>query len=94
MDVGGAYSNTKTQVDALERLHRKLPDPAAPVPPPTERPRPGRARQLGADQVQELIAGYQHGETMYQLGANPTTVLTKLRQRGIPTRDAHGRPRA
>ena len=27
------------------------------------------------------------------LGVDHTTVPTKLRERGIPTRDAHGRPR-
>jgi transcriptional regulator of aromatic amino acid metabolism len=28
-----------------------------------------------------------------RLGVDHTTVLTKLRERGIPTRDTHGRPR-
>ncbi|WP_153414793.1 helix-turn-helix domain-containing protein [Nocardia macrotermitis] len=134
------------QVDALENLHRKLPDPSAPVSPPVVRPKPGRARQLDLNQVQALIAGYKSGETVYQLGTrygiarqtvseilhrhevpmrrrglsteqtddaihlynlgwslarvgrhlgvDSTTVLAKLRQRGVPTRDAHGRPRA
>ena len=59
MDLGGTYYNTKPQVDALETLLRKLPDPAEPAPPPADRPKPRRARQLDADQVQELIAGYQ-----------------------------------
>ncbi|MFI6774243.1 hypothetical protein [Nocardia sp. NPDC050412] len=146
MDLGGAYYNTKHQVEALETLRRKLPNSTAPAPPPANRPIPGRARRLGTDQVRELIAGYKDGETVYQLGVrfgierrtvseilhrhnvpmrrrglspeqvddaihlyglgwslarvgqhlrvDPTTVLTKLRQRGSPTRDAHGRPRA
>ncbi|WP_218026058.1 transposase family protein [Nocardia miyunensis] len=134
------------QVDTLESLRRKLPDPTTPAPPSAGRPKLSRARQLGADQVQELIAGYKSGETMYQLGARfgierrtvskilhrhevpmrrrglsleqtddaihlyhlgwslarvgqhlgveHTAVLAKRRQRGIPTRDTHGRPRA
>ena len=68
MDLGGAYYNLKPQVEALEALRRKLPDPTTPAPPPADRPKPGRARQLGTDQVRELIAGYRAGETVYQLG--------------------------
>jgi hypothetical protein len=64
----GSYYNTKPQVEALETLLRKLPDPATPAPPPIDRPKPGRARQLDANQVQELIAGYQAGATVYELG--------------------------
>jgi hypothetical protein len=64
----GTCYNTKPQVEALETL-RKLPDPTTPAPPPVNRPKPGRARQLDADQVQELIAGYQDGATVYELGA-------------------------
>lgn len=146
VDLGGAYYNSKSQVEALEALRRKLPDPTAPAPPPANRPKPGRARRLGADQVLELIAGYKGGETVYQLGVRfgierrtvseilhrhqvpmrrrglspeqvdeavhlyklgwslarvgqhlgvaHTTVLAKICERGVPTRDAHGRPRA
>lgn len=106
----------------------------------------GRVRRLDDGQVRELIAGYEGGATVYELGArfgierrtvsdilhrhevpmrrkglsaeqaddaihlynlgwslarvgqhlgvDPTTVLAKLRERGIPTRDVHGRPRA
>src|SRR5690349_11180356 len=68
VDLGGTYYNTKPQVEALETLLRKLPDPAEPAPPPAARPKPRRARQLDADQVQELIAGYQAGATVYELG--------------------------
>ena len=104
------------------------------------------AWQLGANQVQELITGYQAGATVYELGArfgidrrtvsnilhrhdvpmrrrglspnqvdtaihlyhlgwsltrvgehlnvHHTTVLTRLRERAIPTRDTHGQPRS
>jgi hypothetical protein len=146
VDLGGAYYNTKRQVEALDRLRRKLPDPTTPAEPLADRPRPARVRRLGADQVQELIAGYQGGETVYQLGVrfgierrtvseilhrhevpmrrgglsaeqvdeavhlyglgwslaqfgrhlgvDAMTVLNKFRERGIPTRDTQGRPRA
>ncbi|MFD8495809.1 hypothetical protein [Amycolatopsis sp. NPDC059657] len=68
MDLGGRYYNTKPQIEVLENLLRKLPDPTKPAVPPIERPKPRRARQLDADQVQELIAGYQAGATVYELG--------------------------
>ena len=145
MDLGGTYYNTNAQVEALETLLRKLPDPTAPAPPSIDRPKPGRARQLDADQTQALIQSYTAGATTYELGArfgidrqtvsdilhrhsvprrrrglspaqvdeaihlydlgwslarvgehlnvDHTTVLTKLRERGILTRDTHGRPR-
>ena len=90
MDLGGTYYNTNTQVEALETLLRKLPDPAAPAPPPADRPKPWRARQLDADQVQELIAGYQAGATVYELGdqfgIERRTVSTVLRRHGVPMR--------
>jgi hypothetical protein len=44
VDLGGTYYNTKPQVEALETLLRKLPDPTTPAPPPVDRPEPGRAR--------------------------------------------------
>jgi hypothetical protein len=146
VDLGGTYYNTKPQVEALEALTRKLPDPTTPAPPPVDRPKPGRARQLDANQIQALIQGYTTGATTYELGdrfgldrrtvsailhrhgvdmrrrglspdqvddairlyesswslarigehlsVDPTTVLNRLRERGIPTRDTHGRPRS
>jgi hypothetical protein len=146
VDLGGAYSNTNAQVEALETLLRKLPDPTAPVQSPRDRPKPRWARQLDADQVQAIIRDYVAGATTYELGArfgidrrtvsailhrhgvnmrrrglypdqiddaihfydsgwslarigvylnaDPTTVLSRLRERGIPTRDTHGRHRS
>jgi hypothetical protein len=145
VDLGGTYYNTNTQVEALETLLRKLPDPTTPAPPPTDRPKPGRARQLDTNQTQALIQGYTAGATTYELGArfgidrrtvstilhrhgvdmrqrglspsqvddaihlydsgwslarignhlsvDSTTVLNRLRERDIPTRDTHRRPR-
>jgi hypothetical protein len=90
VDLGGPYSNTKTQVDALETLLRKLPGPTEPAPPPVDRPKPRRARQLDADQVQELIAGYQAGATVYELGTrfdiDRRTVSNILHRHDVPMR--------
>ncbi|MCC3316783.1 MULTISPECIES: hypothetical protein [Nocardia] len=47
---------------------RKLPDPGVSMLQTAERTKPGRARQLDAVQVRELIAGYEGGATVYQLG--------------------------
>jgi hypothetical protein len=80
VEVRGPYSNTKDQVRALEELRQKLPSLDTPEPTSIKRDRPRRARQLGSDQVEQLIAGYQSGATV-------------LRERGIATRDTHGRPR-
>ncbi|MFQ6396624.1 hypothetical protein ACLMAJ_24550 [Nocardia sp. KC 131] len=145
MELGGAYYNTNTQVEALEALLQKLPDATTPTQLPVERPKPRRARQLDSPQVAELTTGYQTGATVYELAARfgierrtvseilhrhevpmrrgglssdqvdtaihlyqlgwslarvgnhldvaHTTVLAALRQRGVPTRDSHGRAR-
>ncbi|MCA1601189.1 MAG: recombinase family protein, partial [Acidobacteria bacterium] len=69
MDLGGTYYNKKAQVEAWETLLRKLPGPTVPAPPSTDRPKPGRARQLDDDQTQALIQGYTAGATTYELGA-------------------------
>ena len=68
MDLGGTHYNTNTQVEALETLLRKLPDPTTPAAASIDRPKPGRARQLDANQVQALIQGYTTGATTYELG--------------------------
>ncbi|MBB2504049.1 hypothetical protein [Amycolatopsis echigonensis] len=90
MDLGGTYYNTKPQVEALETLLRKLPDPTEPAAPAVERPKPRRARQLDADQVQELIAGYEAGATVYELGGRfgieRRTVSNILHRYGVPMR--------
>jgi hypothetical protein len=90
VDLGGTYYNTKSQVEALETLLRKLPDPTQLAPPPIDRPKPRRARQLDADQVQELIASYQVGATVYELGArfgiDRRTVSSILHRHQVPMR--------
>jgi len=88
--VREAYYNPKDQVKALEQLSEKLPrfDTLLPTPVPLDRPR--RARRLGADQIQELIAGYRSGATVYELGAQfdieRRTVSNILHRRAVPMR--------
>ncbi|MEV2226445.1 hypothetical protein AB0E01_42330 [Nocardia vinacea] len=57
---------------------------------PADRPTPRRVRQLDADQVQELIAGYRDGATVYQLGdrfgIERRTVSRILARHGVPMR--------
>lgn len=85
-----AYCNTNTQVEALEALLQKQPDPITTAPPPTDRHKPGRARQLDADQVQELIGGYTAGATTDELGnrfdIDRRTVSAILRRHDIQVR--------
>jgi hypothetical protein len=56
------------QVKALEELHEKRPGLDTPEPTLIKRDRPGRARHLRAVQVEQLIADYQSGATVYELG--------------------------
>jgi hypothetical protein len=57
-----------------------------------------RRRGLAPDQIDTAIHLYNLGWSLARvgqhLGVDHTTVLTKLRKRGIPTRDTHGRPRS
>jgi hypothetical protein len=90
VDLGGTYYNTKPQVEALEALLRKLADPTEPAPPPADRPKQRRARRLDADQVQELIASYEAGATVYELGTRfgieRRTVSNILKRHDVPMR--------
>jgi DNA-directed RNA polymerase specialized sigma24 family protein len=90
VEVGEAYSNPKDQVKALEELREKLPSLDTLLPATAKRDRPRRARQLDAEQVQELIAGYRSGTTIYELGGQfgieRRTVSTILHRHGVPMR--------
>lgn len=59
---------------------------------------PMRRRGLSPEQVDTAIHLYNLGWSLARvgghLGVDHTTVLTKLRERGISTRDTHGRPRS
>jgi hypothetical protein len=90
VEVRGPYSNTKDQVRALEELREKLPSLDTPEPPSIKRDRPGRARQLGTEQVEQLIADYRSGATVYELGdrfgIERRTVSSILHRHGVPMR--------
>ena len=90
MEVREAYYNPKDQVKALEALREKLPSLDTLLPATAKQDRPRRARQLGAEQIQELIAGYQSGSTVYELGEQfgieRRTVSSILRRHGVPMR--------
>jgi predicted DNA-binding protein (UPF0251 family) len=96
VDLGGTYYNTKSQVEALETLLQKLPDPTTPAPPPSDRPKPAQARQLETDQAEKLIVGYQAGATVYELGErfgiDRKTVSRILHRHDVPMRRAGLRP--
>jgi hypothetical protein len=59
---------------------------------------PMRRCGLSPEQVDTAIHRYNLGWSLARvgqhLGVDHTTVLTKLRERGIPTRHTHGRPRS
>jgi hypothetical protein len=90
VDPRGPYYNTKAQVSNLESLLRKLPTLTAACRPVLERPRPRRARQLDDKQVQQLIAGYSAGATVYGLssrfGIERRTVSAILKRHDVPMR--------
>ena len=90
MDLRGRYYNTKTEVRELESLLRKLPSADAPLQASPARRKPGRARQLDDKQVRRLIAGYEDGATVYELGdrygINRRTVSKVLKRHGVAMR--------
>jgi hypothetical protein len=90
VELRGLYSNTKDQFRALEELHEKLPSLAAPEPALIKHDRPRQARQLRADQVEQLIADCQSGATVYELGdrfgIERRTVSNILHRHGVPMR--------
>lgn len=90
MDLGGAYSKLEQQVSELEALIKKLPNPSDRLRRAPKRRVPGTARQLEAEQVQELIAGYQAGATVYdlgrQFGIERRTVSKVLHRNGVSMR--------
>jgi hypothetical protein len=90
VEVREAYYNPKDQVKALEQLREKLPNHDTLLPAPVEQDRPRRARRLDAEQIQELIAGYRSGATVYELGdrfgIERRTVSNILRRHGVPMR--------
>jgi DNA-directed RNA polymerase specialized sigma24 family protein len=59
---------------------------------------PMRRRSLSPEQVDAAIHLYTLGWSLARvgehLGVDPTTILNRLRRRGVRTRDAHGQPRS
>jgi IS30 family transposase len=90
VDPGGRYYNTTAQVSELEALVKKLPDPSTPLQPSPKGPVPGTVKKLGADQVQQLVAGYQAGASVYELGEqfgiDRKTVSRILHRHEVPMR--------
>jgi hypothetical protein len=90
VELREAYYNPKDQVKALEQLREKLPSLDTLLPATAKRDRPRRARQLSAEQIQELIGGYQAGSTVYELGAQfgieRRTASTILHRHGVTMR--------
>lgn len=86
----GPYYNTKALVRQLEGLIAKLPDPSSPAPPRPDRPRVRTARQLDAEETERLIAGYEAGATVFQLGEgfgiDRRTVGMILKRNGLVSR--------
>ena len=76
-DLIGAYSNTKAQVRAQEELREKLPNLDTPEPPSIKRDRPRRARQLGSDQVEQLVR-----KRSEWVGVRAVTIRGRLRRAG------------
>jgi DNA-binding transcriptional regulator LsrR (DeoR family) len=90
VDLRGTNYNTSDLVSALETLLRKLPNPDDPLRLRSPRRRPGRARRLNAEQVQQLVDGYEAGATVYELGdrfgVSRQTVSRLLKQQGVAIR--------
>lgn len=93
VDVGGAYSNTITQVSALETLLNKLPMFGSPetgelVRKPRQPPR--KIKKLRSDQQIDLVAAYCDGATIYELGdrfgIDRKTVSRILHRHKVPIR--------
>jgi hypothetical protein len=74
----------------MEELREKLPSLDTPGPPSIKRDRPRRFRQLGTDQIEQLIADYQSGSTVYELGdrfgIERRTVSNILHRHSVPMR--------
>ena len=58
---------------------------------------PMRRRGLSPEQIDEAVQLYDGGWSLAwigeRLGVNPSTVLARLRERGVRMRDTHGRVR-
>ncbi|WP_416333282.1 hypothetical protein, partial [Amycolatopsis echigonensis] len=56
-------------------------------------PTPAVSGERGGSSIHLYSLGWSLARVGQHLNVDHTTVLTKLRERGVPTRDTHGRPR-
>ncbi|WP_160050494.1 helix-turn-helix domain-containing protein [Nocardiopsis sp. FR4] len=91
MDPGQANYNPARLAAKLEALLRELPALTAPLPrheQPTKKP--GTAKRLKPQEVDELIVAYQAGTNVYKLGErfgiNRQTVSAILKRHGVQIR--------
>lgn len=89
MEVLGAYPNRNISQEQLTKLLNLPTDPARTQEQPVEAV-PNRARRLSAEQTAELVARYESGETVYELGSrfgiHRTTVGVILKREQVTTR--------
>ncbi|REE94739.1 helix-turn-helix domain-containing protein [Thermomonospora umbrina] len=82
--------NPRTQAAALEALLRKLPSADAPLPARPPRDLPGRAKQLKDQEALEVVAAYEAGASVYELGrrfhVHRTTISKILKRHGVSMR--------
>ncbi len=89
MGILTSYSNLSTQVTALEKLLASLPSLDEPLP---EAPRKSwqRVRRLSEAEIDQLVADYRAGRTVYELaaqfGINRKAVSKHLHARGVTMR--------
>jgi len=83
------YSNRLTQVRALEKLLGSLPSFDTPAPMVTRAPWRS-VRRLNPAQIEQLVADYQAGQTVYELaaqyGINRKSVSKQLHAQGVTMR--------
>jgi hypothetical protein len=88
-EVRGAYSIQKTRFEPWKSSVRSFPA-SIHGGPSIKRDRPRRFRQLGTDQIEQLIADHQSGSTVYELvtgfGIERRTVSNILHRHGVPMR--------
>jgi hypothetical protein len=86
----GSECQLPTSAGTRTASREKLPSLDTPQPTPAKRGRPRRARQLGSDEIQQLIAGYRSGSTVYELaevfGIERRTVSAILHRHDVPMR--------
>jgi hypothetical protein len=91
VDPGQTNYNPAWLAAKLEALLRELPAPTAPLPQREQPPKkPGTAKRLKLQEVDELIAAYQAGTNVYKLGnrfgITRQTVSAILKRHGVQTR--------